>query len=112
MADGRQMIEEVYKTITGISERLEELKGNFSEDAFAEFEGAIESCLKWGKLCRGKVWLRTAEGTDRAQGCFDAAERLMAGLDNPETAGAEADDLAAQLESLARILATKSQIIT
>ena len=112
MADGREIIEEAYKIITGISHGLGELKGIYSEEAFAEFEESIGSCVKWAKLCRNKVWLRTGEGIERAQPCLDAANRLKANVANPDAANDAASDLSSQLETLARIIATKAQVIT
>jgi hypothetical protein len=112
VADGREIIEETYKTITGISDGLGELRKSYPEEAFVEFEGAIGSCIKWAKLCRNKVWLRTGEGIGRAQGCLDAAGRLQANLGNPDIANEAAADLSSQLEGLARVISTKAQVIT
>ena len=112
MTDGREIIEEAYKIIMGVSGGLGELKGSYSEEAFAEFEESIGSCLKWAKLCRNKVWLRTGEGIDRARTCLDAANRLKANLGVPAAASEAAAELSSQLESLARIIATKAQVIT
>ena len=112
MADGREMIEEAYKIITGIADGVGDLKGRYSEEAFSEFEASIGSSLKWVKLCRNKVWLRTGEGIERAQGCLAAAQRMKADLGNPAAASEAAADLSSQLEALARIISTKAQIIT
>jgi hypothetical protein len=47
-----------------------------------------------------------------AQGCRDAAQRLQDSLAEPAAAIDEAADLASQLERLARLLATKSTVMT
>jgi hypothetical protein len=47
-----------------------------------------------------------------AQACLDAANTLLAGLAAPEVAMEAASDLAYRLESLARLLSTKSQVLT
>ncbi len=112
MADGREIVEEAYKIVVGVSEGLGELKGSFTEETFADFEGSIGSAIKWAKLCRNKVWLRGAEGTGLAQGCLEAAKRLKADLGTPDTANEDAAALASEFESLARIIATKVQVIT
>ena len=112
MTDGREIIEEAYKVIMGVSGGLGDLKGSYSEEAFVEFEESIGSCVKWAKLCRNKVWLRTGEGIERAQPCLDAANRLKANVANPDAANDAASDLSSQLETLARIIATKAQVIT
>jgi len=112
MADGRQLIEDTRAIILDVAGGLDGFKDTMSDDQFAEFEMYVESAQKWVKICRKKVWLRSQEGTDRAQRCFDAAQRLDASQDQPTAALDAAGDLAAQLESLARVLATKSQVLT
>ena len=112
VADGRESIEDAYKIITSAADGLGDLKGRYSKEAFAEFEASIGSCQKWVKLCRNKVWLRTGEGIDRAQSCLEAAQRMQADLNNPAAANEAAADLSSQLETLARIISTKAQIIT
>ncbi|MDY7039684.1 MAG: hypothetical protein SVX38_02345 [Chloroflexota bacterium] len=112
MADGRDIIEEVYKIITEVSNGLDDLKGTFSGEQFSELEGFVESSKKWIRLCRRKVWLRGREGTELAQGCLDAANEFKAALNDPAAANEAAADLSRQLESLARLIATKVQVLT
>ena len=112
MADGRQHIEDTRAIILEAAGGLDGFKDSMSDDQFAEFEMYMESTQKWVKMCRKKVWLRGKEGTDRAQRCLDSAQQLQASQDQPVAAVEAAGDLAAQLESLARVLATKSQVLT
>jgi hypothetical protein len=112
MADGRQHIEDTYGIISDLAGRLDGLKGAFSGDEYAEFEMYLESAQKWVKLCRGKVWLRGKEGTEKAQQCLDAANEIQPSLDDPAAAIDSLADLSTRLESLARVVATKSQVMT
>ena len=112
MADGREIIEETYKIVVAISDGLGDLKPTYPEELFGGLEGSTASCLKWAKLCRGKVWLRSAEGTGLAQGCLDVAKELKANLGQPAAASEAAAALSSQLESLARLIATKAQVLT
>ncbi|MDY7076778.1 MAG: hypothetical protein SXV54_07605 [Chloroflexota bacterium] len=112
MVDGRQLIEDTRNIILEVSAGLDAQKGTFSDEQFAEFEMYIESAQKWVKLCRKKVWLRGKEGTDMAQRCLSAADRLQTSLDKPAVAIVAAADVSTQLESLARVISTKSQVLT
>jgi hypothetical protein len=112
MADGRQHIEDTYAIISDVASRFDGWKDNLSGDDLAEFEMYLESAQKWVKLCRGKVWLRGKEGTDRAQECLDAARKLQSSLDEPAAAIDAVADTSMRLESLARVVATKSQVMT
>ena len=112
MADGRSIIEEVYGIIQEVSNGLGDLEGVFSDEAFSELERYVESSRKWVKLCRKKVWLRGKQGTKMAQGCLDAANEFKAALDDPPAANEAAAGLSQQLEVLARLIATKAQVLT
>ena len=112
MADGRQHIEDTRAIILEVAAGLDGLKGTMSEGEHAEFEIYMADAQKWVNMCRRKVWLRGQEGTEKAQRCLDTAQVLQASLDQPAEAVDAAGDLSAQLESLARILATKSQVLT
>ena len=112
MTDGRQIIEDTHSIIMGVSNGLDNVEGNFSEEEFAEFKLYVVEAQKWVRLCRKKVWLRGKEGTDMAQGCLDAALDLKAALDDPSRAVDAAGDVSSKLESLARVIATKSQVLT
>lgn len=112
MADGRQHIEDTRAIILEVAAGMDRIKETMSDDEFAEFEMYINSAQDWVKSCRRKVWLRGQEGTARAQRCLDTAQELQASLDQPAKAVDAAGDLSVQLESLARILATKSQVLT
>jgi hypothetical protein len=112
MADGRDIIEQVHAIIQEVSGRLAGLKPTFSDQELAEFTGYIESSQKWLKLCRKKVWLRGAEGTGMAQVCLDKATQLRDSLSDPCPANVAAAALSQQLESLARVISTKAQILT
>ncbi len=122
MADGRQLIEETYRVTMDVYDGLADQKATYqkatyqkatyTEEALAELEGAMASCVKWAKLCRGKVWLRTGEGAALAEGCLASARELEANLGQPGPAIEAALTLSGQLEALAKIIATKSQVIT
>ncbi len=112
MADGRDIIEEVYGIVKEVSGEFGDLKGPFSDEEFSEFEGYIASAMKWVKLCRRKIWLRGKQGTDMARECLDAANQLKVALDDPPAAKEAAADLAQRLEALARLVATKAQVLT
>lgn len=112
MADGRDYIEEAYRSISAISEGMGAQKEAYPEGAFADFEAGVAGSLKWAKVCRGKVWLRTGEGTAMASSCLDTANELKANLGEPSAAAESALTLTSQLEALARVLASKAQVIT
>jgi hypothetical protein len=105
MADGRDIIEEVLEALSQVKSRIPEQSNAYSADEAAELKDILESASKWIQQCRKKIWLRGKEGTDMAQGCLD-------GLAAPEVAMEAASDLAYRLESLARLLSTKSQVLT
>lgn len=111
MADGRQHIEDTRTIILEVAGGLDGYKNTMSEDQFAEFELYTESAQKWVKLCRRKVWLRGQEGTAVAQRCLNSANELRTAND-PETAIEAMAEVSAKLESLARLLSTKSQVLT
>ncbi|MGC8826509.1 MAG: hypothetical protein ACP5TV_05830 [Anaerolineae bacterium] len=112
MADGRDLIEETVVIIGQLVERLPAVKPQYSDEEFKELESYLESASKWVASCRKKVWLRGKEGTDMAQKCLDAAKHLQEVLDKPAAALETAADLTYQLENLARVIATKSQVMT
>ncbi|OQB24653.1 MAG: hypothetical protein BWY10_02597 [Chloroflexi bacterium ADurb.Bin180] len=112
MADGRELIEEVVAVLGELPERVGAVEGPYTADQRAELDEILESANKWAGMCRKKQWLRGAEGTGMAQGCLDAARRLRGSLDQPTVAIEHAADVAAQLERLARLLATKSTVMT
>jgi hypothetical protein len=112
MADGRQHIEDTRAIILEAAAGLDDLKGTFSEDEFDEFETYLESAQKWVELCRRKVWLRGQEGTAMAQGCLDSANQLQAAIKEPDDAIEAVAEVSYRLESLARVLSTKSQVLT
>jgi hypothetical protein len=112
VADGREIIEQAYEILAQVSGKTEELKGSYSEDEQVELTEILAGADKWVGLCRRKVWLRGKEGTDLAQGCLDAANRLQSSLGQPADAIEAAADLSARAEALARIISTKSQVLT
>lgn len=111
MSDGREIIDETYKTAKSIAESLEGLKGSYSDEHYTELSETIAGAVEWAKKCRNKVWLRSKEGTDLAQGCFDSANALK---DELGTAAAldGAASLNYKLESLAKVIATKASVMT
>lgn len=112
MDDGRVIIDETYKIIKGIADTLEGKKDNFTEDIFKSLKNDVNESLNWAKKCRNKVWLRSKEGTDLAQGCLDAANQLNNKLENNEVLSNESYALLMKLESLAKIIATKASVMT
>lgn len=112
VADGRDLIEETVVIIGQLVEKLPAVKPHYSDEEFKELESYLESAGKWVAACRKKVWLRGKEGTDMAQKCLDVAKHLQEVLDKPAAALETAADLAYQLENLARVIATKSQVMT
>ncbi|MBW8382511.1 MAG: hypothetical protein K0M69_08345 [Youngiibacter sp.] len=111
MSDGREIIDETYKLIKGIAESLDGSKESYSDENYAELSETISSSVDWAKKCRNKVWLRSKEGTDLAQGCFDSASALKEEIGS--TAALEgAASLNYKLESLAKIIATKASVMT
>jgi hypothetical protein len=112
VADGREVIEEVVVILGQLPAQVDAVAASYSADERTELDEILAGANKWVAMCRKKQWLRGAEGTGMAQGCRDAAQRLQAGLDEPATAIDEAGDLTSQLERLARLLATKSTVMT
>ena len=112
MADGRQHIEDTRAIILEVAAGMDGIMETMSDDEYTEFEMYINSAQDWVESCRKKVWLRGQEGTAKAQRCLDTAQELQGSLHQPTKAVDAAGDLSAQLESLARVLATKSQTLT
>lgn len=112
MDDGRVIIDETYKIIKGIADTLEEKKDNYSVEVFTSLKNDVNESLNWAKKCRNKVWLRSKEGTDLAQGCLDAANQLNGKLESNEVLSDESYALFMKLESLAKIIATKASVMT
>jgi hypothetical protein len=112
VADGREFVEQAYVIVNDVAGSLEHLRDGYPEETFGEFEDYIGASIKWAKLCRNKVWLRSHEGTELARSCLDAANRLRGSLAQPALATEAGADLSSQLESLARLISTKAQIIT
>lgn len=112
MADGREIIEEIITLLNEISEKKEGVKDKYSAQDLEDLEASLASAQKWAAFCRRKVWLRGKEGTDMAQGCLDATKELAEVLDMPAKALEAAANAAYLLESLARVVATKSQVMT
>jgi hypothetical protein len=108
MNDGRQIINETYKIIKEVIGELEGQRDNH----FEELNKDVGVCLKWAQKCQNKVWLRSKEGTDLAQGCKDEAEKLKKHLNDGSVAIEAALDLSMQLESLAKIIANKATVLT
>ncbi len=112
MADGRQLIEDTRAVILEVANGCDALRDTFTDEEIAEFEVYLEAAQKWVKLCRRKVWLRSQEGTEMAQRCLDAARRLQTSLGDPPAAVDAMAEVSSNLESLARVIATKSQVLT
>lgn len=112
MADGRDLMEEVRQIIMDLSAKTGDLEGTYPEATLEELKSYLEEADKWVKLCRKKVWLRGLEGTEKAQACLDTANKLQDSWDQPAVAVEAAADLASKLDSLARLIATKSQVLT
>lgn len=112
MADGRDHIEDTNTIVQEVTGQLGALGDTYSADQLDEFEMYLESAQKWVKLCRRKVWLRGQEGTAMAQGCLDSATQLQAAIKEPDEAIEALADVSYRLESLARVLSTKSQVLT
>ncbi len=112
MSDGRQIIDEVYRVVKGISEKMETKKSIYPDDVFASTTQDVEASLTWAKKCRNKVWLRSKEGTDLAAGCLNAANGLKEKLDDTSSAPGAASELLIKLETLAKIIATKASVMT
>ena len=111
MSDGREIIDEAYKLVKGIAESLEAFKESYSAEHYTELSESISGSVDWAKKCRNKVWLRSKEGTDLAQGCLDAAAALNESLGKSASLD-EAASLNYKLESLAKIIATKASVMT
>ena len=112
MADGRDHIEEVHTILVDLVSRLEEQKGNYPDDKLDELQKNLQAAQTHLRSCRKKVWLRSKEGTEMAQKGLEYAQKLQKGYDQPAVAVDAAQNLAAQLESLARLIASKSQVLT
>lgn len=112
MADGRQLIEETRDILLDVSARTGDPEGTYTDEERAELERYLEDGRKWVKLCRKKVWLRGQEGTGRAQACLDVAVKLQNSLAEAAVAVEAAADLSQRLDSLARLIATKAQVLT
>jgi len=112
MADGRDLMEEVREIIMDLSSKTDDLEATYPESTLAELKSYLEEADKWVKLCRKKVWLRGLEGTEKAQACLDTANKLQDSWEQPAVAVEAAADLASKLDSLARLIATKSQVLT
>jgi hypothetical protein len=112
MSDGRDIINQAYKTVREISKNLDEVKKNFSEKESENFENEVKECVDWAKKCRNKVWLRSKEGADMAQGCLDAVLEIEKSLDSGGGALSAAEFAKFKLESLAKVIATKASVMT
>jgi len=112
VADGRELIEEVVGILGRLPDQLQAVEGSYSPDERTEMDEILEGANKWVGMCRKKQWLRGAEGSGMAQGCLDAAKRLEGSLGNPAEAIEDAADVCSQLERLARLVATKSTVMT
>jgi len=112
MSDGRDIINQAYKTVREISKNVEESKKNFSDKESEDFENEVKECVDWAKKCRNKVWLRSKEGTDLAQGCLEAVLDIEKNLKNGEAAVTAAETANFKLESLAKVIATKASVMT
>jgi hypothetical protein len=112
VADGREMIEEVVVILGQLPAQVGAVADGYSADQRIELDEILEGAVKWVGMCRKKQWLRGVEGSGLAQGCLDAAKRLQDSVDTPDTAIDEAADLSSQLEKLARLVATKSTVMT
>ena len=112
MADGRDLIEEAYKIVTELTGSLDGVIASFSADAAKEYKSELEAAMKWAKLCRDKVWLRGKQGTDMAQDCLSSAKRLQESLTDAAAAIEGVADLSLRLETLARLIASKVQVLT
>lgn len=112
MADGRDLIEQIVVILGKLPGQMEGVAGSYSDDQREELDEILASANKWVGMCRRKQWLRGMEGTKMAQGCLDAAQRMQASLADPATAIDEAASLASQSETLARLVATKSTVMT
>ena len=112
MADGRELIEQAYQIITELASKGDGLVKGFTPDQAEEFKAEMEAAVKWVKLCRDKVWLRGKQGTDMARECLDSANRLKAELANAPAAVEAVADLSLRLETLARLIASKVQVLT
>jgi hypothetical protein len=120
MADGRELIEETYQIIINLTGNVGNIVNGLSADEAVEFKSELEAAMKWVKLCRDKVWLRGKQGTDMAQDCLDSAKRLeVIAVSNSSGEAADAGaavegvaDLSLRLETLARLIASKVQVLT
>lgn len=112
MADGREYIEQIVAILGELPPQVDAVADSYSEDQRVELDEILEGAVKWVGMCRKKQWLRGVEGTGMAQGCLEAARRLQSSLADPPTAIDEAADLTSQLETLARLVATKSTVMT
>jgi DNA polymerase III sliding clamp (beta) subunit (PCNA family) len=112
MSDGRDIITITYKTVKEISSELDSRREVFTESNFNELKKEVDESLNWAKKCRNKVWLRSKEGTDLAQGCLNVVNELKENMDDGSKAAELAFNLKYKLESLAKIISTKASVMT
>jgi len=112
MADGRDVVSETYEVIRGIVKELDQNKDSYTADDVAALEDYVGTSLVWVKKCRGKVWLRSKEGTDLANVSLAAANLLKESLGDPSAAKDAARDLFFQTETLGKKVASKAAIVT
>lgn len=112
MSDGRDIINQAYSTLKEIADVMDLAKENFSDKNFQEYKKEFDESLAWAKKCRNKVWLRSKEGTDLAQGCLDAINELKENTDDENKAVQLSFNVKYKLESLAKIIATKASVMT
>lgn len=112
MADGRELIEQAYQIITELASKGDSLVKDLADDQADEFKTEMDAAVKWVKLCRDKVWLRGKQGTDMAQECLESANRLKAAIADPAAMVEAVADLSLRLETLARLIASKVQVLT
>ena len=112
MADGRELIEQAYQIITELASKGDSLVKDLADDQADEFKTEMDAAVKWVKLCRDKVWLRGKQGTDMAQECLESANRIKAAIADPAAMVEAVADLSLRLETLARLIASKVQVLT
>ena len=112
MADGRELIEQAYQIITELASKGDSLVKDLADDQADEFKTEMDAAVKWVKLCRDKVWLRGKQGTDMAQEGLESANRLKAAIADPAAMVEAVADLSLRLETLARLIASKVQVLT
>ncbi len=112
MSDGRDVINQTYKAVKEISTNMEAVRSKFSDQEFESFKIEITECVTWAKKCRNKVWLRSKEGTDLAQGCLNAVEAIETEIQNGAEGLQAAETAKFKLESLAKVISTKASVMT